>query len=495
MSLFEAEETPVLILSAAAHISYESQSRPPCILKKAATYLKTPGLISLGGGLPSSEYFPISEMSIRVPVVPYFSEKQSLSGDPEMTKTITFGKYDAQAGLSDYDLSIALNYSQAMGSPQMMRWITEHTEIICNPPYADWQCCPTVGSTAALEQTIRMLCYRDRNDSVITEEYTFATALETCAPQGIKVFGARVDEQGLLPSSIDFILSSWDESIRGARKPHVLYTVPTGQNPTGATQGLQRRRDIYAVCQKHNIFIIEDEPYYFLQMDQYVDRHSLVETASSIDSFLGKLIPSFLSLDTDGRVLRMDSFSKVLVPGSRTGWVTASEQIIQRFIRHAEVANQGPSGISQIVLWKLLDETWGHEGYLRWLMDLRCNYTKRRNMLLAACEDYLPQAIASWVPPQAGMFLWIKLDHTKHPDYPRRAITDIEDELFHTAIENGVLFASGCWFRAEPHTTPNELFVRVTFASASGETMSTAIQRLSAAIRKSFRCEEPDTRI
>jgi aromatic amino acid aminotransferase I len=329
-----------------------------------------------------------------------------LSQNANLTQTVTIGKYDVRDGISEYDLSIALNYGQATGSPQMTRFITEHTELIFNPPYSDWQVCQTVGSTSALEQTIRMLCDRDRGDTVLTEAYTFATALETISPQGIMVAGVKMDDQGLIPDEMDKVLSSWDAESRGSRKPHVLYTVPSGQNPTGATQGAERRQAIYTICQKHNVFIIEDEPYYFLQMQPYLGKGALAtEEVESLEDFLAGLVPSFISLDVDGRVLRMDSFSKVLAPGSRMGWITASKQVIQRYLRHAEVANQGPGGLAQVLLWKLLDETWGHEGYLRWLQNLKINYTRRRNMLLAACEEFLPKELVSWTPPSAGMFV------------------------------------------------------------------------------------------
>jgi aromatic amino acid aminotransferase I len=186
----------------------------------------------------------------------------------------------------------------------------------------------------------------------------------------------------------------------------LLYTVPSGQNPTGATQGTERRKAIYAVAQKHDLYIIEDEPYYFLQMQPYTGRDQPdVPPPKTVEEFVSSLIPSLLSIDVDGRVMRMDSFSKVLVPGSRLGWITASAQIVERYVRHAEVASQGPSGFSQVILYKLLDETWGHEGYLRWLMNLRLEYTKRRNALLAACEDHLPSDLVSWTPPAAGMFV------------------------------------------------------------------------------------------
>ncbi|KAH0365794.1 putative aromatic aminotransferase Aro8, partial [Aureobasidium melanogenum] len=376
------------------HLSTEALSRPPCTLKQAARYLSTPGLLSLGGGLPSSEHFPFSKLSFQA-----LNVSQS-TGSPN-EHTVTIGKNDIVDGISEYDIATAFNYSQATGSPQMMRFVTEHTEIVYDPPYADWQVCQTVGSTGALEQTIRLLCDRSRGDSILTEEYTFATALETFAPQGIKAVGVPMDEEGLLPWAMDDILANWDES---SRKPHVLYTVPSGQNPTGATMSLERRRSVYEVCRKHNIFIIEDEPYYFIQMPSYTCGSTTDDKAEEVDSFMNNLIPSFLSLDVDGRVLRMDSFSKVLVPGSRLGWVTASAQIVELYIRHAEVANQGPSGISQLLLWKLLDETWGHEGYLQWLSQLRDNYTQRRNRLLRACEEFLPREVVTWTPPKAGMF-------------------------------------------------------------------------------------------
>lgn len=384
------------------HLSLESRHRQPCTLKQAARHLKKPGLISLGGGLPSSQYFPFAEITIKVPRAPNFSEEETLSSG----QTVRVGKYDVSERDSEYDLSIALNYTQSTGSAQMMRFVTEHTELVYNPPYADWQCCQTIGSTGALEQALRMFIDKDRGDSVLTEEYSFSTALETIAPLGVKAFGVKIDAEGLIPESMDEILSSWDENARSARKPHVLYTVPSGQNPTGATQGAARRQAIYDVAQKHDLYIIEDEPYYYLQMPPYKGPNTAgAALPDNVEDYLASLIPSLLSIDVDGRVMRMDSFSKILVPGSRLGWITASAQIVERYIRHAEVASQGPSGFSQIVLYKLLDETWGHDGFLRWLMNLRTKYTKRRDTILAACEKHLPREIVSWNPPVAGMFV------------------------------------------------------------------------------------------
>ncbi|TAQ83320.1 hypothetical protein B7494_g8357 [Chlorociboria aeruginascens] len=478
-------------------LSLESRSRQPSALKKTALYLKRPGLISLGGGLPCPDYFPFEEVTVKVPTPPHFSEKETR----ETGTAVTAHKYEAQ-GHGEYDLSIALNYGLGTGSAQMIRFVTEHTEIVCSPPYADWNCSLTVGSTSALEQTYRMFC--ERGDYVLSEEFTFSAAIETALPLGLKFVGIRMDAEGLLPDAMDEILSNWDAEARGARKPFLLYTVPSGQNPTGATQGAVRRREIYKVAQKHDIYIIEDEPYYFLQMQPYTGPNTAdVPPPESNEAFLKALIPTYLSMDTDGRVMRMDSFSKVIAPGCRLGWITASEQIIERFVRSNECSNQNPSGFSQIILYKLLDENWGHDGYLQWLINLRMEYTRRRDVILAACEKYLPKEIVSWNPPMAGMFvsylrvprtlctnnfkLWLKVAWKLHPSSDSSSILKIEDEIYMAAIEKGVLCCKGSWFSAEgSEFVPEDMFFRATFAAASEDKMMIAIERFGIAVREAF---------
>lgn len=467
-------------------INLESKSRQPSSLKQAAKYLMKPGLISLGGGLPSSQYFPIEHVDVKFPKSPSFSEEETkVSG---IVKSI--GKYDIAEGKGIYDLHVGLNYGQATGSAQMLRFITEHTEIVHRPPYQDWQCTMTVGSTSALEIAYRMLI--TRGDYLLTEEYTFSSAAETARPIGAKWIGISMDKEGLLPSSLDSILSDWDPAAHGgASKPWLLYTVPSGQNPTGATQSLQRRKDIYRLAQKHDLYIIEDEPYFFLQMQPYTGPKAPdVPPPASHEAFIKALVPSLLSMDVDGRVMRLDSFSKVIAPGLRIGWITASEQIVERFIRHSEVSVQNPAGPSQLILFKLLEEAWGHAGYLDWLINLRLEYTKRRDNICDACETYLPQEVASWDPPMAGMFHWIKIAWTKHPSYGSKSMIEVEDEIFLAAIHEGTLTSKGSWFRAENGVAGEEMFFRTTFAAASAEEVKEAIRRFGTALRSVFMISE-----
>ncbi|RAO69561.1 uncharacterized protein BHQ10_005573 [Talaromyces amestolkiae] len=460
------------------YISTEAKARKPSSLKGAAKYLSRPGMISLGGGLPSSENFPFQEMSLKVPKAPGFSEEETrVSGT-----TITAGKHDIKDGKSLFDLEVALNYGQSVGFAQMLRFVTEHTEIIHDPPYSDWQCCMTVGNTMAWDATLRVLC--ERGDYILTEEYAFASALETAAPLGIHIAAVKMDEQGLLPEDMDELLTNWDEKARGAAKPHLLYTVPSGQNPTGATQSAQRRAEVYKVCQKHDVYIVEDEPYYFLQMQPY---KADVPPPSSREEFLKVLLPSFLKIDVDGRVLRLESFSKVLSPGSRIGWIVGSEQIVERFARHFESSNQNPSGFAQLALFKLLDEEWGHSGYLDWLMHLRLEYTRRRDALLDACEKYLPQEVTSWVPPSAGMFQWIEVPWKQHPGYSQgKSHAEIEEAIFLASVDRGALLSRGSWFRSNKNMAEDKMFFRATFAAAPADKMQEAIKRFGDALRVEF---------
>jgi aromatic amino acid aminotransferase I / 2-aminoadipate transaminase len=467
-------------------LSEESLSRKGSSLKQAARFLGKSGLISLGGGLPSSEYFPFAELSIKVPNPPHFSEQET----DVLGEVLVSGKHDLVEDKSIFDISTAFNYGQGSGAAQLLRWVTEHTELVHSPPYADWACNLTIGSTSALDMALRMFC--KRGDYIISEEYSFASAVETAAPMGIKFAGVKMDDEGLLPDELDNFLRTWDPSKRnGAPRPHLLYTVPTGQNPTGATQGAARRKQIYRVCQKHDVYILEDEPYYFLQMQPYTGIEAQdAPLPKSHDDFLKNLVTSYLRIDVDGRVMRMDSFSKIISPGSRTGWITASDQIIERYKMHADVSTQCPSGISQLVLFKLLDEYWGHEGFLDWLMHLRLSYTARRDVILRACEKYLPRSVVSWKPPMAGMFHWMQIDFTKHPSVGTKTLREIEEDIFNRVIEHGALVMRGSWFYAEHDVEHDTMFFRATYAAAPAEKIDEAIRRFGVAVRESFGLKE-----
>lgn len=244
--------------------------------------------------------------------------------------------------------------------------------------------------------------FTERGDHVLVEEYTYPTFVETALPLGLRITGVPMDEYGLRPDSLDNTLQSWNEAEEGKR-PRIIYVIPTGQNPTGTTASLTRRRELYRIAQRWNLYILEDDPYYFVQFNGRGK-----ENTSSPHQLVESLVPSYLNIDTDGRVFRMDTVSKVIAPGLRMGWVTASEQVIQRLVWAQETSVQNPSGLSQIVMLRLL-QRWSQEGFGQWVWNLQSFYLTKRDTMKDVIDRFLPAEIVSYVLPQAGFYVGISL--------------------------------------------------------------------------------------
>lgn len=398
-------------------------------------------------------------------------------------------------GEAAYDLSIAMNYGYAAGSAQLLRFITEHVEMIHNPPYQDWETCLTCSTTSAIDILFRILF--NHGDWIIAEEYSYPGTIEAAKRMSLNVLSVAMDESGLLPHDLDRKLSQWDDE---STRPRVLYTIPSGQNPTGATQPTERRRAVYEIAKRHNLLIVEDDPYYFIRLD--ISSSTTVHCRSSdarLDQYLQFLPPSYLSLDTSGRVLRLETTSKILAPGLRCGWMTGPSQLIAEFVAATELSTVAPSGPSQIMMYKLLDEAWGHDGFIKWLMSLSCRYEKRLKTMLSACKEHLPLEICEWTVPESGMFLWIRINWSRHPDFESNELAkdtisckmlDIEERIYQKSRTHGVQVSKGSWFAAN-QSLADKVFFRLTFAAAPEDDLPVAIENFGKAIREEFRIAEP----
>ena len=149
---------------------------------------------------------------------------------------------------------------------------------------------------------------------VIVEEFIYAGTLTILNPYCPQYLVVKSDSEGMVPDSLRSVLA------KAVTKPKVIYINPTGANPTGTVLTESRRKEIYAIASEYNLIILEDDPNYFLQ-------------------YLPNRPSSFLSLDTEGRVLRFDSFSKVLSSGIRLGFVTGPPPLIERINLHMQVSN------------------------------------------------------------------------------------------------------------------------------------------------------------
>lgn len=176
-----------------------------------------------------------------------------------------------------------------------------------------------------------------------------------------RMFEAATDSEGVEPHALDELLSNWTTAThtRGAPFPKFLYTTPTGANPSGTSASDERKRAVLGVIRKHNLLLLEDDPYYFLSFA------GLSADADPVTRARGK---SYFRLELEdgndvGRVLRFDSFSKILSAGLRLGFITGPRELLDAIDLDTSSRNLQTSGTSQAIAYALLSK-WGIDGFL-----------------------------------------------------------------------------------------------------------------------------------
>ena len=423
------------------HLGKAVLRRKPNVFKLFYKYENIPNVYQLSAGMPNEKLFPIR--SVQAEAAHY----DDLSGDSLPNVPVTS---------NDVQLQTAMQYGQTGGIPDLQKWLTEFVNETLKPRYAGGLgCMVSLGSTDGWYKVLQVLSNERHDDyptewrqGILTEEFTYSLASEAARVRGLNIVPISMDSEGMCPVKLDEALSNWDFS-RG-KKPHILYTVSIGQNPTGATAGQERRQEIYKICQKHDIIIVEDEPYWFLQFDGHHQK-------------------CYLSVDTDGRVIRLDSFSKNFVPGARMGWIVGQPRLITRIYQLAEEATQQPSGFAQVLMVQALNE-WGHDGWLKWLDNLRAEYEERRNIMVDTLDGYKyvgDKLVLGYKRPAAGMFVWINMQFQNHPLGSKVSVVELAQALwsFNATHKQPVLITPGYFFAPSQsdaeHTAP---FIRISYA-------------------------------
>eukprot|EP00891_Asterochloris_glomerata_P008351 jgi/Astpho2/8351/fgenesh1_pg.00122_%23_86_t len=333
------------------HLSEEGSLRQLASLRVLlSTFTGIPGVVGLHGGLPAADAFPFTEMSFTLR-----DGSKVVVNDPAQMATA-----------QQYSVSIR-------GYQPLYDWMKAHTWRMHSPP-GDHDVTITVGSNNTLEILMSLLL--NKGDTLLAEEFTYPHVVESFArPRGYKVLGIRMDGQGMVPQALKDTLTALQK--QGGKMPRVLYTVPVGQNPTGISIPLERRREIYAICRQHDIVIIEDDPYFYLQWD-----------LQGRPLGLQNLGQSYLSLDTDGRVVRLDSFAK----GHELGIA------LHRAHRTQQLQQGAQHVLGQVTVGALLTQ-WGDAGFETHVKRMQQSYAHRAGTLHAAAGR----------KPTAGMFAWMKL--------------------------------------------------------------------------------------
>lgn len=236
----------------------------------------------------------------------------------------------------------------------------------------------TSGSTEALDLVSRILL--DPSDLIFTEAPTFMGALSVFRKFGVQIQGCELDEDGLRTDALAYDL---DRRLRNDHTmPKFLYVIPNFQNPTGTTMLLQRRRELLSLAAEYNLLILEDDAYGELR-------------------FEGEDVPTLWELDEEGRVIHVGTFSKVIAPGLRLGWVFADEEIIGQLDAMRPGYGNGVSESLAAKYCRMVD-------FDARVASLREMYRQRRDVMLRALEEHMPGDVR-WNRPAGGLFIWMRL--------------------------------------------------------------------------------------
>ncbi|KAJ9083663.1 hypothetical protein DSO57_1032538 [Entomophthora muscae] len=427
-------------------LTTEASLRKPSPLKTLLKYKQNPDNIYLASGLPRIDAFPIEELS--------FKARDPISGELKEFNISKEPDSSCPIGLNQ-----AQQYGNGLGITPLRDFFRHHTKQLHKPCYEDWDVIPTAGNTDSLYKMLSL--FLSPGYSILVARWCYPTALETFSAFGLDLLSVDIDEEGLIPSSLKKVAQEWNQT-NPDNCCRFMYTVPCGQNPSGATMSLTRRKQIYEVAQELNLIIFEDDPYYYLQLPPFNPSQPITSEEKGnlnpqefIDAFGYKtLIPSLLSLDVDGRVIRMDSWAKTIAPGLRVGWITAQASFINKLQFINEVSIQMPSGFSQAILAQLLLKGWGDDKLEHHIAALRLKFAYRRDSTMAILMP-IRGKIVDFTPPVAGMFLWLK------PRLPKAMLTLEEgtlpsqsamEDIFNSLIEKHVVIVPGVFFDTDNYS-------------------------------------------
>jgi 2-aminoadipate transaminase len=288
----------------------------------------------------------------------------------------------------------ALQYGSGQGSPVLREHILEIMALEGIRASVD-DVVVTTGSQHALELMTKL--FIDPGDVVLAEGPSYVTALVVFRSYQAEVEHVLMDEHGLIPQALRDSIARLKAV---GKKIKFLYTVPTFSNPAGVTLSWERRLEILEIARSNDILVLEDNPYGLLYFD-------------------GAPPHAMRSVEEDG-VVYLGTFSKTLAPGFRTGWALAPHAIREKLILANEAAVLSPSSFSQLLIAEYLKSSdWRGQ-----IDTFRGVYRERRDAMLAALAEYLPQL--SWTVPNGGFYIWVTLpDHLNSKAMLPRAVREL----------------------------------------------------------------------
>ncbi|MBA2505626.1 MAG: PLP-dependent aminotransferase family protein [Thermoleophilaceae bacterium] len=299
----------------------------------------------------------------------------------------------------------------------------------------------TTGGQQALDLMAKILI--DPGDVIVAEAPSYPGALNAFSAYQADVVQVETDDDGL---RIDLLEELLDRLEGEGRRPKFIYTVPTFQNPAGVTMSVPRRRRLVDVAREREMLVVEDNPYALLRYE-------------------GEPLPSLLELDGGEYVMYIGTFSKILSPGIRLGWIVAPPPVLEKVNLGKQAADLCTSTLSQLMVQAYFEESrW--QDYVASLTDI---YRDRRDAMLGALEEFFPPE-AEWTHPGGGLFIWATL-----PDFVDTTA------LLARALRENVAFVpgEGAFLDGRGHNA-----MRLNFSASREDEIREGIRRIGEVVKE-----------
>ena len=375
------------------------------ILKAAAD----PKIISFAGGLPAPELFPVEGMK-------------------EATDKV-YSEHGQQA----------LQYGAAKGVTELRELILKRVKEKENVDAKLENVMVTTGSEQAIDLVGK--AFVNPGDTVLVEEPTYLCALDVFRSYGANFVSVPMDDDGMKMDALE-------EALKAHPETALVYTVPNFQNPTGRTMPAERRKKFAELAAKYDVPVLEDNPYGDIR-------------------FAGEHVPSVKSFDHAGKVFYMSTFSKILAPGFRLGWLVADPKVIEKLTVLKQSADLHTDNLVQYVVTEFFKEN-DVDAHVKEISDL---YGKRKQLMIDGIKKYFPKNV-KYTNPEGGMFLWVEVP----------GVTDTV-ELFKQCLEHNVAFVPGDPFFAGK---PQPGTFRLNYSNMQEDQIEVGLKRLGEALSQAL---------
>ncbi len=331
----------------------------------------------------------------------------------------------------------ALQYGPTEGYPPLKEFLAESMQKY-SVPAVPGNILMTNGSQQALDLVGRL--FINNGDKILTDAPTYLGAIQAWRAYKPQFITVPLDDDGMDPERVEKTLQQ--------HRIKFMYVLPNFHNPAGTTISYERRRRLVELAARYGAFIVEDDPYGELR-------------------FEGEDIAPLMSMHKEN-VIYLSTFSKTLSPGIRLGWIVAPERVIAPLVQAKQGADLQTGTFIQYVAHDIV----GRGIIKRHVKRIRNVYKERRDVMLAAMEEYFPPGV-TWTRPQGGLFLWVRMP--EHVD---------SEELLKVAVEEKVAFVPGVAFY--PDSKEGHNCMRLNFSYAKPEMSREGIRRLGQAMLHVF---------